>query len=305
LRNELECQQVHWEAQLENEQRQGAATLNKLKEEQALAEKDRELKTQVEQTLKESQRMLVATRQALKEAESKAMAEAEKAALAMAGQPSVPSLIAWLRCPTRSQPPVLHTASPTHSMQMSGDQPSCQAMIWQIVNTMGGVAALFCSDEALTINDASKKSFAMWGSSSLRGASLYSLVFDQGMAGWLKSELATPSGPAFLNPTNMSNFWVRELGCVEFRSKLGSAFDASVTCVRLPEEVQYARAGAILVIIEPVAEEQQQTRMRQQHPSQQMARGMVYRRGPASTTSSVHSEDITANDSVSNVNAKW
>lgn len=64
LRNELEGQQVHWQAQLETEQRQSTAALAKLKEERDLADRDRELKRKVEDSLAETQRTLKSTRQA-------------------------------------------------------------------------------------------------------------------------------------------------------------------------------------------------------------------------------------------------
>jgi len=182
-------------------------------------------------------------------------------------------------------------------------------MVWQTISSMSGATALLCNAQNLNIMDASKKAFSMWGSSALRGSSLASLVFDETTASWLQSEL-TCSAPAFVTPgTSVQGFWLRELGCVEFRSKLGSAFDSSVTCARLPDEPPN-RPAVVVVIVEPLQEEQQMPRagggVRNQ-PVQNFStqNRPVYRRGAPSIASSVHSEDITANDSVSNVNVRY
>mmetsp|Transcript_145247 Transcript_145247/g.465354 ORF Transcript_145247/g.465354 Transcript_145247/m.465354 type:complete len:1008 (+) Transcript_145247:40-3063(+) len=297
LKNELECQEVLSASRLEEEQHKSAAALAKLHEEQILLEKERDLKDQVEQSFQHTKQLLLSTRQALKEAEGKAR---QSEAQAQAAQIAAARVSGWMfSCPRRSA-----GLEVIRSPSSKPEAHSTQAIIWQVISTLGGVAALFCADETCMISDASKKAFAMWGSATLRGASLYSLVFDKSMASWLKSELSAPAMSPFMKPGASNEFWLRELGCVEFRSKLGSAFDASVTCARLPEEPAQGRQAAILVVIEPVAEEQQQMRMRSQ-PAPAMPSNLAYRRGPASITSSVHSEDITANDSVSNVHTYY
>jgi len=297
LKNELECQEVLSAAQLEEEQHKTAAALAKLHEEQVLLEKERDLKDQVEQSFQHTKQLLLSTRQALKESEGKAR---QSEAQAQAAQLAAARVSGWMfSCPRRSA-----GLEVIRSPSSKPEGHSTQAIIWQVISTLGGVAALFCADETCMISDASKKAYAMWGSATLRGASLYSLVFDKSMASWLKSELSAPAMSPFMKPGASNEFWLRELGCVEFRSKLGSAFDASVTCARLPEEPAQGRQAAILVVIEPVEEEQQQMRMRSQ-PAPAMPSNVAYRRGPASITSSVHSEDITANDSVSNVHTYY
>jgi len=302
LKNELEGQQVLWQAKLESEQRQSEAVLAKLKEQQDVAEKDRELTSKVEERLLETERALKLAKQSLADTQQKlAMAESAK-------QAAPTSLLDLLRCPTRSRSSAL-------PMQMAhSPEASCQGIVWQVIASIGGVAALLCADESLIIRDASKKAFTMWGSGKLRGSSLFSLIFDEAMASWLKSELEAPATPAFANPGHTAGFWLRDLGWVEFRSRLGSAFEASVSCVRLPEEAAQGKPPVVVVIVQPNTEEEQ----RQNHPQNQMnlqhnkhhpslwqGSRSGYRHGPASVASSVHSEDITANDSVSNVNVRF
>mmetsp|Transcript_133366 Transcript_133366/g.386037 ORF Transcript_133366/g.386037 Transcript_133366/m.386037 type:complete len:1013 (+) Transcript_133366:195-3233(+) len=307
LRNELEAQQVQWQAQLESEQRQCVAALATLKEERTVAVKDRDLKQKVEDTLAETQRNLKTTRQALADSETKlAASRVEVAASTQLGS----SLVGLLRCPLRAREAAAAVPRP-----MSGGA-SCQGIVWQIVSSVGGVAALLCSDDGLVIRDASKKAFTMWGSGNLRGASLFKLIFDDGMATWLQSELEAPATPAFASADAASGFWLRDLGFVEFRNRLGSAFDASVVCARLPEETHQGRPPSVVVVVQPAIDEDQRPAQQPQFDSalhgggglsQQMRGGgrRSHRHGPGSVASSVQSEDITANDSVSNVNTRW
>jgi len=307
LRNELEGQQVHWQSQLETEQRQCAAALAKLKEERDLAEKDRELKRKVEDTLADTQRQLKNTRQVLSDTEAKLeAARAEKAASVVVRS----SFLDFLRCPTRAREDLAVTAL---ARQLSGSGVSCQAIVWQIVSAVSGVAALLCSDDGLVIRDASKRAFTMWGSATLRGSSVFKLIYDESMASWLQTELEAPAAPAFATPNMPVGFWLRDLGFVEFRSRLGSAFEASVICVRLPEE-SGQQPPVVVVVVQPVADGDTRPGVQvAQHygrgggPQPPMMAGgrSSYRQGPGSVASSVHSEDITANDSVSNVNARW
>merc|ERR1739840_76733 len=110
--------------------------------------------------------------------------------------------------------------------------------------------------------------------------------------------------PAFAAPGTSPGFWLWELGCVEFRSRLGSALDSQVICVRLPEEPRLARPAAMLVIVEPMQEEERHEKQMRGQPQQFFARA-AYQHAPSSRAPSVTSEDITANDSVSNVNAGY
>lgn len=308
LRNELECQRVQFQGQLEREQQEHAVHLQKLRDAEAMLVKERELNKQLTENTNELQRQLAAARKAHQETLELANATAELAKR----QESLPSMLSWLRCPQRDRPEDRRAGPPDPPGGSGGalacagaPAVECQAVLWQVLSAMRGVTALICSSESLQILDASKKAFSMWGSAALRGSSLFTLVFDQATASWLKMEITAPAAPAFLNPGGSSGFWLRELGCVEFRSKLGSAFDSQVICARLPEEPRNARPAAMLVIVEPMEEEKRAPDSVQKHQPQQFFARTAYQRGPASRASSVASEDITANDSVSNVNGNW
>lgn len=318
LRNELEAQQVHWRAQLEAEQHQSTAVLATLREERDIADKDRELKAKIEDSLVETQRSLKSTRQALADSEASLQAalarNAEKASVNR-------SILDFFRCPPRAgqaAPLGVHVPG-------DGSGSSCQSLVWQIMSAVSGVAALLCSGDGLVIRDASKKAFAMWGSGMLRGASLLKLIHDDGVAEWLQSELEAPATPVFTSIASSPGFWLRDLGFVEFKNRLGSAFDASVVCARLPEEVQHGKPPMVVVVVQTAIAEEQlgpQDHAQQLSPSgravgghplqpqqqQHSFFGQAHRghhHGPGSVASSVHSEDITANDSVSNVNSRW
>jgi len=316
FRNELECQNVHWQAKLEAEQQQVEILQATLAEEREIAEKDHQLRAQVEASLRETKQLLQQARQAQREAEERASNEAAAAKAAIANA-SVGSLILQLvRCPSRAKPSrPLGTGGVDMFVKSGGGGNgggNAQLMIWQVVNTMSNVTALLCNATSLKVLEASEKAFSLWGSSAIRGATLTSLVYEQATAAWLQSEL-TAQLPAFgARTAGVEGFWLRELGCVEFRSKLGSEFDSSVTCARLPEDGPL-RPALVLVIVEPL---QIQDRMpappgptggrASAAPSMGRSNRMPgFRRGTPSVTSSVHSEDITANDSVSNVNGRY
>mmetsp|Transcript_93260 Transcript_93260/g.301651 ORF Transcript_93260/g.301651 Transcript_93260/m.301651 type:complete len:1029 (-) Transcript_93260:164-3250(-) len=295
LRNELECERVNYQAQLDSERQQLQLSQARLREEEAMAEKDRQLKNQVEESLHETQRLLAASRWALKEAEDRLAVQAERA---LQAAPEGPSLLSLLRCPSRSY------SSTAHAAAGSGvPVAACQAIVWQIISAMSGVTALMCAQDTLMITEASKKAFTMWGSVALRGSSMCSLAFDQASATWMEDVLTSGKNPGFGAQNLTPGFWLRELGCIEFRSKLGSAFDSSVTCAGLPEEK--GRPASIIVIIEPLEREEQQHRGGFNGLQAPPNVGRRHRYGAPSVASSVHSEDITANDSVSNVNGRW
>jgi len=283
LRNELECQQVQSQAELEDEKRQHATNVARLEEALLVAVKEQK---RLDEALKESQRQL-------------AMRPLQPPPPTVAAAPQLPPPTGWslFRCPGRARP-----AGGDGGRQpfvggslAAGGSPSSQSMIWQITSAISGITALFCNAETLQILDASKKAFMMWGSSALRSSTLVAHIFNQDAGAWLQTEI---SG-------SRQSFWLREFGYMEFRSKLGSPFDSSVKCARLPEEPQQGLEAAVLVIVEPLEEEtNQKPGPPQRIPGQRGVGSRVSSRcGALSVASSVRSEDITANDSVSNVNA--
>lgn len=168
------------------------------------------------------------------------------------------------------------------------------------MNSMNGVVALLCCENATKIQEASKAAFGLWGSKAIRGAVLASLMADESMSSWMENEMSSSS--SFGGSCQLNGFCIRELGFIEFRNKHLTTFDACVLVARLPAEAGI-RPMASLVIIEPIKVAQEQMMIKQ--PAAPNWARPVNRRGPSSVVSSVHSEDITADDSVSNVNVNW
>jgi len=305
LRNELECERLQWQDQLEREQREHAVNLKKLRDNEQMLLKERDLGQKMQESM---DLMHVQLESAVKAREEADRARETAAFNASRDQASVGLVLpTWMRCPSRAaKAPLPSSASSSASGGGSDNRNSLQEIIWQVLSAIRGVTALLCSSDSLKILDASKKAFSLWGSAALRGSSLFSLIFDQATASWLKMEITTTITPAFAAPGTCPGFWLRELGCVEFRSRLGSALDSQVICVRLPEEPRLARPSAMLVIVEPMQEEARQEKQEMRGNSQQhfFARA-AYQHTTSSRAPSVTSEDITANDSVSNVNVGY
>lgn len=293
LQNALDCERVHWEAKIESETLQHAVVRDRLKREESERMKAKTYGDQQESELKDTRRALAASRSALQEAEAKLQAKEELAASAMSVVAA--SFLDMLRCPTRN--------TTTPSRNLAGESVPIQAMVWEVISSMQGVSALMCSHDSLEIMDASKKAFSVWGSAALRGQSLLSLVFDSHTCSWLRAELEGAVSQSLMGPMSVSipGFWVRVLTYVELRTRLGSALECTLTCFRLPQET--ARPPVIMAIVEPVAEASpQQTKAVTPQHHQLGGCSWGRSRGPGSSISSVASDDITANDSVSNVN---
>lgn len=286
LKSDFESMKVNLQGQLESEQQQHAVNLQRMREaESQLAKmeerlsKERELRKQGEEILQETQGLLTAVR-------SNQAARDQMA----------PGWLRFLRCPHRSDP------APAPPPQQSAGVSS-QGTLWQILTSMRGVTALLCADDTLNIIDASKKAFAVWGSSNLRGYTLLSLVYDESVALWLKQEILCPLGMGGAEVRNQSTYWQRELGSLEFRDKSGGPFDTSVICIRMPAEPMHSRSSAVLIILEPLV--QPEAPQVQRHiPNHQVPRAasIIRRPGLRSAVSSVASEDISPFDSASNVN---
>lgn len=180
---------------------------------------------------------------------------------------------------------------------------SCSTALWQTLSTLSGVVALQCSATTLEIVEASRRAFEIWGSSALRSSSnaslLPHLVFDDRSATWLRQEVDT-------RVRNSSSFWLRELGCLEFRGKNGTPFDSVVIVVYLPKEQD--NVASVVVIIEPMEEDHPRKSSRcssanvdnwDHHTTSSTGRGLPYH-GQYDASSTASSE-IGPNDSVSNV----
>lgn len=288
LRNDFESQKVSWQMQLEHQQQQTSNAEVRLKETDGLLQSESALRRRALETSEERERGL---REALAGAERQA---AELRALALSASTSWLSL---LRCPSRSQPGPAAAMMAVHGAVGSGAVP-CQALVWRIVSAIGKVTALLCASGTLQVKESSKQAQTLWGSGQLRRCSLSQLLFDDATRQWLEVEL---SGTG--DETNF--FAPRQLGCVEFRNRLGAPFDASVFYAWLPAEdapPNQRRPPAMLVVVEPLVDETVPAAGgRGQRLQEATSGGRPPGRRATSVASSVRSEDITANDSVSNV----
>lgn len=299
LKNEKESLKVYWQGLLEHEQLQHAADLQRLEKLEEALQRERENKKRLEESFAESERQLDEAVRAKDKAEAAVKSEIEKAAEAKLAEERTQSMFGFLRCPSRSAP--VSAAAFSKGLDSEDSVPSLQLAMWQMMSAMRGVTALLCHSEGLRIVDATKKACTLWGSAVLRGSTLASLVFDDLTASWLRREITVPG----VADRSNGGYSLRSIGCVEFRNKLGSAFDSSVICARLPHETSLGKEAVVIVVVEPMEEEEFHGRG---HPkktsvasSQQWPQRGSFRPGPPSGVPSIASEDITANDSVSNI----
>eukprot|EP00927_Polykrikos_kofoidii_P022017 TRINITY_DN20671_c0_g1_i1.p1 TRINITY_DN20671_c0_g1~~TRINITY_DN20671_c0_g1_i1.p1 ORF type:complete len:1022 (-),score=273.92 TRINITY_DN20671_c0_g1_i1:48-2756(-) len=289
LRNELECVMVQWRSMFENEQHNRAVDVaNWKRAEKELAEAIEE-HTKLEETIADLKRQVAEEKEKLSD-EQDLSASREAAAASV-------TLWSFLRCPSRSDSTGLRVVRAAG--ENKEDALSLQNTVWKICQSMGGLTAMLCG-EKLNILDASKRAFTMWGSAALRGSSFATLIYDKAAADWLKAEIDDSSGLGA--PVPATEFWLRELGCVEFRSKLGSPFDSTVTCARLPAEKEHSKEATFLMILEPLEDTQRPSAPPKQSWSSQYSQ-MSGSRRIGSRPSSVISDDINPNDSVSQINA--
>eukprot|EP00928_Gymnodinium_smaydae_P025770 TRINITY_DN20428_c1_g1_i1.p1 TRINITY_DN20428_c1_g1~~TRINITY_DN20428_c1_g1_i1.p1 ORF type:complete len:970 (-),score=184.24 TRINITY_DN20428_c1_g1_i1:135-3044(-) len=281
LRGELEARKVVHEAKLEQEEREG-----KLRTAQLDEEKKRSVALSVANTRLMERIKLLEER----------LANTERASPSVVPVPAQRtdtcdkevSLLQLLRCPARF----------ARGASMQG---SWKSLVWQVLNSVDGLAALSCRTDELLITGASKRAIAIWGSSSLRGTSLLSLFSDMDSASIVRSEIIAPSpdGKLFNFPRGC---WVRDLGHVELRNRMNATFEASLICVNITAEASTEREASVLVIISTIEkhqQEQQQTDLPVSGRSQ--LRRHTRGKSPASCVSSVGDEDVAPDDSVSNV----
>jgi len=346
MRNELECQTVRWQSQIEMQQQQCAVVEAKLAEEHKLSAFHKDRGNAMEERLRQAHEALDARGASLRELEAKLAAREAGTGGGQgvgAGIEVGVSLFSLLRCPARAR--ALTPSAPV------GAAVPCQSIVWQILSMMSGVMAVFCTGEDLTIQDASRHAFSIWGSSGLRGASFLSLIFDDAAREWIRNEMRFPicgaaaagnsGGVTAARGVNASNatapeFLLRQLGCIEFRNRLGSCFDSSVFYARLPADCAHSevtngpcvKPPAWVFVIEPLEQDEQgpshggvvheptglhcgPSNLRGQNTNGAQAGALrqggpeTHRRRAASiaSVSSVRSDDINANDSISNVNA--
>eukprot|EP00928_Gymnodinium_smaydae_P010943 TRINITY_DN14116_c0_g7_i1.p1 TRINITY_DN14116_c0_g7~~TRINITY_DN14116_c0_g7_i1.p1 ORF type:complete len:997 (-),score=207.98 TRINITY_DN14116_c0_g7_i1:88-3078(-) len=294
LKGELEAQTVHFEAKLLNEQREGALNASNLKEEQNRLEAHNVTISQLRERVKHLEELLAAKNDSIPNVVTQGEVD------------TLGTFLQLLRCPVR---------------RTQEGQINYKAMIWHVVNSIEGVAALLCKGGEFNVCAATKKASMVWGSSALRSTTLASLFYDRESLVFLRSELESGMESQGTEKNIPEGFLVRDLGHIEMRNRLGAGFDASITCVKLPLQQgdrNVEKESFVVVIVSPVEgsnvpqeQPRQQVFDRQQATPQRMTLDrpdmMQYRKHsrcrPMSSTSSVHSDDITANDSASNVNA--
>merc|ERR1712129_538203 len=70
-------------------------------------------------------------------------------------------------------------------------------------------------------------------------------------AAWLRKAFQMHQCIADSSSDGIPGFVVRDLGCEEFTSKTGQAFDSSVITAHLPSEPRCGKQSALLVVIQP------------------------------------------------------
>jgi len=107
----------------------------------------------------------------------------------------------------------------------------CQSICWDVLSTVPEVVAVLCSLPDMRIMEASTKACKMWGSSKLHGELLLSLVNSPPRGAALQKSLNDVPASAAI-----PGFCIKDLQCMEMKTKHGGGLDASITIVRLPPE---------------------------------------------------------------------
>lgn len=299
LKNAGDSLKVQLQTQLEQEQLQHAVTNTSLEKIETEIATERKLAEEYKERLLQAQEEL----EGLKKEVSDASKQQEAGLQAQTTPHQQPKpFLAFLWCPVRGSAKKVGAA--TRASAAIGT--SISTVIWQVVATLRGVVALQCSTAQLQIKEASRRAFEIWGSSSLRSAGssvLQSLVFDERSANWLRQEIAQRIQLS-------DSFWIRQLGCLEFRSKSGVAFDSVVIAAHLPRETEHGNDASVVVIVEPMDDDKpvnkwggdygRQSSVESSHsgrPRMIGGTGQLYGHDVSSTTSS----EIGPNDSISNV----
>jgi len=242
LVHDMEWKEVHWETSIQNMELNQENTLSELK-----CEHEQELKNlqrEKDERLKQMQDSLDKAREELMEMQSsQPRPRGDSGESPLTSQPAQwwrPSaLVAGVKCPSRrpSRTPPASTAQPQENII-----DHCQYVCWQVLSLVNDVTALLCSSAGFEILEASKRACAIWGSTSLHGNSLLSLVRSPQRAKWMETKLKETS-----QSTEVPGFAVKDMQCMEMQSKNGS-FDASVVVAHLPEE--QGKAPTLVVFFE-------------------------------------------------------
>uniref|UniRef100_A0A6T1M5W8 Uncharacterized protein n=1 Tax=Alexandrium monilatum TaxID=311494 RepID=A0A6T1M5W8_9DINO len=282
LANSLEWKEVQWKSKVENMEMNHAAATSDLERRRGAEVKELTLRLEGE---------LAEARQRLEDSQKERSKLEEKVREPVA-PPSAPSWISRLRCPTRGLPGA--------SSSNIDAAAYCQDVCWRILNMIQGTTALLCSINDYKILQATRTACMTWGSAALHGQSVLTLVNGPSRAAWLRKAFQMHQSIADTASEGVPGFVVRDLGCEEFTSKGGQAFDSSVITAHLPAEPACNKEAALLVIIEP----QSNQRGAPSAPAAPVPQpvGRVDPRG-GGNQSSAHSEVSTVDpsDSASNI----
>lgn len=281
ITNSLEWKEVQWKSKVENMEMNHSA---------AIADLRRRHESEVKELTLRLEGELTEVRQRLEDAQEKSKQEEKVREPAV--QAVAPSWLTRLRCPTRGLPGAVSTSSDSAAY--------CQDVCWRILNTMQGITALLCSIRDYKILQATRTACMTWGSAALHGQSVLTLVNGPARAAWLRKAFQMHQSIADTQNEGVPGFVVRDLGCEEFTSKTGQTFDSSVITAHLPAEPGCNKEAALLVIIEPQAN-QRGTPSAAPSAVPQQPVGRVEPRG--GNQSSAHSEVSTVDpsDSASNI----
>jgi hypothetical protein len=279
LKNDAESEKVLFAQTLEQERYDHAVTSEKFVEAERLVASLREKLQVAEDSL----------------AKDRASAQATETTHAVPAPTAVSSSsgLLSLLCPGRKR----------HSQEQ---KTSCQAAVWQVVAALRGVVAVQVAIADMRIKTASRRAFEVWGSATLCDprAALSNLFFDAVSGTWFRNQIASRISAC-------SDFWSQDVGCLEFCSKSGKTFDASIIVAHIPAETALGNEAALVVVIEPVESERRPPKGTSRHSrpggvsgaygSSSVASSAQRQSNLDSEGASFASSDIGPNDSISNV----
>jgi len=230
LANSLEWKEVQWKSKVENMEMQHGVDISELRRKHEGEMKEAQLRLEEE---------LADVQQQLEDAQRRPVIQ-EGAVPSTASLSGPMAWLASIRCPVRNLPGSLPDGA-----------TFCQDICWRILNTVQGIIALLCNSGDYKIVEATRAACMTWGSATLQGQSVLTLVNGPSRAAWLRKAFQMHQCIADSSSDGIPGFVVRDLGCEEFTSKTGQAFDSSVITAHLPSEPRCGKQPALLVIIQP------------------------------------------------------
>jgi hypothetical protein len=280
LRMELENKENQWKSQYQQVQQELAEDLEGLSQVEHELEKEQVRFQQLHAQLAEKQTLF------------------DTCNLSQPVAAESPPMLSLLRCPIRAR-----FWGESEAKAVPENDTSCQEVCWHLMTLMPNLTALQCSSGSFEILDASKNAYVLWGSRTLHGSSLLDLLPDKSMSVWLRKRLEAGA--------STDDFYLRHIPCVALRDQRGGSSEYSLVCADLPAEPKHGKAAALIVVARALAvhysAQQGQSNITQSDgassdSADQVKRPREWQRvRRAYGTPSGLSDDITANDSISNV----